>query len=95
MNQPTGYPKTFWVLTRAEVIVEDGREVVNHTSESIIGGTFDLNVAERMAAVLKQHEGLQTMIKSDVNPTPLALLDAIAPQEENPEVQKLLDMVDM
>lgn len=94
MNQPTGYPKTFWVLTRAEVIVEEDKEVVNHTSESIVGGTFDVNVAERMAAVLKQYQGLSTMVKSDVNPVPLALLDAIAPQE-NPDVQKLLDMVDL
>ena len=94
MSQPTGYPKTLWVLTRAEVIIEGNAEVVNHTTENVVGGTYDVNVAEKMAAVLKQHQGALTMIKSDVNPTPLAVLDVISPQEDS-DVQKLLDMVDL
>lgn len=94
MSQPNGYPKIFWVLTRAEVIVEDNKEVVNHCSDQIIGGTFDGMVAEKMAAILKQHENLSTMIYSNVNPTPIALLDAL-PSQEDENIQSLLDLVEL
>lgn len=95
MNQPIGYPKPIWVLTRAEVVVEDNKEVINHDTSHLIGGTFDAIVAEKMAAVLKQHQSLSTMIRSEVNPLPEVILDALPNKAEDPEVDKLLSMVDL
>lgn len=101
MNQPTGYPKSFWVLTRAEVIVEDCREVINHEVDQMVGGTFDALVAEKMAAVLKENQSIVTMIKSEVQPLPSNILNAILPSNDinndtnNEAINSLLALVDM
>lgn len=90
------YPKIFWVLTRAEVILEGDTEVVNHTTDQVVAGTFDLHVAERVAAIFKDNQSNRTMIMSDVNPLPSAVLNIIANDNDaDVDVNKLMDMVQL
>lgn len=80
--------KDFWVLTRARVIVEDGKEVIDHTQDTVVGGTFDINVAEMMAAILKERQdGSKTLMMSDIHPAPLAVLQML----EEPQARTILD----
>lgn len=83
------YPKTVWVLTRAQVVVENDKEVVDHNTDVVVGATFDSYVAEKLAAMLKQHESTQTIIMSDVNPLPLKVLEAL----DQPQNRTLLDEI--
>jgi hypothetical protein len=85
------YPKSFWVLTRAQVILEDNKEVINHSSEVLIGGTFDVNVAEQLAAILKKNENTLTMVRSDVQPLPLAVLEVMQESKERSLLDDILD----
>lgn len=90
------YPKNIWVLTRARVILEGDVEVIDHTSDQPIAGTFDVNVAELVAAVFKEHQGNKTMVMSDVNPLPTAVLNAMLTANDNDiEVDRLMDMFEV
>lgn len=85
------YPKDVWVLTRGRVVLEDGKEVVDHTQDVVVGGTFSAHVAEKLAALLKQNESLETMVMSDVRALPLAVLEAIEPVKERTLLDEILE----
>lgn len=88
------YPKRVWVLTQAEVILEGQHEVVSHEHDQVIGATFDALVAEKMAGVLKDNQSIMTLIKSDINPLPTAIVDAIQ-ETSDTSVDALLEMIDL
>lgn len=95
MKNFTTYPKIFWAMTRTEVILEGNQEVINHATASVIGGTFEPDVAEKIVAVLKQYQGPNTMIHSNINTLSTKLLDTVTVTELDEKVQKLMDMVDI
>jgi hypothetical protein len=99
-NAMRPYPKRVWVLVQAEVVLENGCEVINHEREQMIGATFDSLVAEKMSAVLKENQSNTTLLRSDINPLPAPILDAIQDvkhTEESPDsgIDKLLQMVEI
>lgn len=103
LHQESGlrsYPKRVWVLVQAEVVLENGCEVINHEREQMIGATFDSIVAEKMSAVLKENQSNGTLLRSDINPLPTPILDTIQDVRHTPEsgdsgIDKLLQMVEI
>jgi len=94
MSQPTGYPKQIWVLTRSEVIIEDDKEVVNHLKDSMVGGTFNIDVAEKMINILKDHQGEHTMVRSDVCTLSTSIINSL-PIEDESNIDRLMNMVSL
>lgn len=95
------YPKPIWVLVQSMVVLEDDREVIDSKYDKIVGGTFNPDVAEKLASVLKDNQSLSTMIRSDVDSLPKKVLDTIDSQTDSQtpksedRVDQLLDMVDL
>lgn len=91
------YPKPVWILVQSILVLEGSREVIDPKYDKPVGGTSDPIVAEKLGAVLKENEGLLTMIRSDWNPMPKQILDTIEQQEPKSEdrVNQLLGMVDL
>lgn len=81
------YPKVFWVLTQAEVIVQDDKEVVNHDTDQMIGGTFDTAIAEKMISLLRDNQSTSTMVKSNISTQPTNVINNV--------INQLLSMVDV
>ncbi len=87
------YPKRVWVFVQAEVVSENGCEVINHEREQMIGATFDALVAERIFAVLKESQSNSTLLRSNIDPLPSSVLDLICdstrsnklPSEDTPD----------
>lgn len=81
------YPKKVWILVESEVTVENGKEVIQHLSDRPVGGTFQLEVAEKLFSILKDNEGQETMIMSTIQTLPEAVLDCLPePPKTTPSV---------
>jgi len=93
------YPKRVWVLNQAlvELAYVDGRkiETIKEDSMMLLAGTFDEQVAEKLLAMLKEHQGAdyQTMVRSDIKPLPKKILDVLDNNTSDSATPLLNDLV--
>ena len=94
MKQPKGYPKTAFVFMQCYVVVEDGKEVVQHLHDVPLAFTTNENVAELVLAKMKEREGQDTLVRSTVQPMPSAVLDMMDNTVENQNLDNLLEIAE-
>lgn len=93
MPQPPGYPKPIFVVMQCYLVMEGEQEVLIHDHDTVLAMTRSTTAAEIILSKMKDRT--DCTVRSNIQPTPAALLELLAPEPEMPEsLNSLLEIAD-